>query len=149
MVNAMPTHSPSRSPEMQQCIEHCQRCHVTCLEMAATHCLEAGGKHVEPTHDRLMLDCAQICQTSADFMLRQSELHAHVCAACAVVCEACAQSCEAVGGMDECVRACRTCAESCRAMGQAVDARGGQTPPSGASVGVEGDESGGAPVSVG
>jgi len=55
--------------EMQRCLKHCQRCHSTCLEMAATYCLEMGGKHAEPAHLRLMLDCAQICQTSADFML--------------------------------------------------------------------------------
>lgn len=102
--------------EMQQCIENCQKCHAVCLQMAATHCLEAGGKHTEPAHFRLMMDCAQICQTSADFMLRGSDHHAHVCAECADVCEDCAKSCEAIGGMDECVAACRKCAESCRAM---------------------------------
>ena len=68
------------SPELQPCIERCQACHAVCLQMAATHCLQVGGKHVEPAHFRLMLDCAQICQTSADFMLRQSELHAQLCA---------------------------------------------------------------------
>ncbi len=102
--------------KMQQCIENCLNCHKTCLQMAATHCLEAGGKHVEPAHFRLMMDCAQICQTSADFMLRGSTHHAHVCAECADICEDCAKSCEAVGGMDECVEACRKCAESCRSM---------------------------------
>ena len=137
------------SPELQPCIERCQACHATCLQMAATHCLQAGGKHVEPAHFRLMLDCAQICQTSADFMLRQSELHAQLCALCAVVCERCAQSCEAVGGMEACVQACRACAESCRAMGQAVWSAADEALSRGLSVGVEGDRSGGAPVSVG
>ena len=102
--------------EMQQCIENCQECHAVCLSHAANHCLEAGGAHVEPSHFRLMMDCAQICQTSADFMLRGSAHHAHVCAECADVCEDCAKSCEAVGEMDDCVAACRKCAESCRAM---------------------------------
>jgi hypothetical protein len=86
--------------------------------MAATHCLETGEKHVEPVHFRTMLDCAEICQTSANFMLRNSALHAHTCRACAEICTACADSCEAVGEMDECVETCRRCAESCRKMAQ-------------------------------
>lgn len=102
--------------EMQQCIENCLNCHKTCLQMASNHCLEMGGKHVEPAHFRLMLDCAQICQVSADFMLRSSAHHSHVCAECADICEDCAKSCEQVGDMGECVAACRKCAESCRAM---------------------------------
>ncbi len=104
------------TPEMQQCIQNCQDCHAMCLQMASTHCLEMGGAHVEAKHFRLMMDCAQICQTSADFMLRGSTHHAHVCAECADICEDCATSCEAVGDMDDCVAACRKCAESCRSM---------------------------------
>ena len=104
------------SPEMQRCIQECQHCHSVCLSMAATHCLEIGGKHVEPVHFRTMLDCAEICQTSTNFMLRNSQLHTHTCRACAEICEACAKSCEEVGDMQECVDACRRCAASCREM---------------------------------
>jgi hypothetical protein len=85
--------------------------------MFATYCLEARGKHTEPAHHRLMLDCAQMRQTSADFLLRDSALHAPVCLACALICECRAGSCEGVGGMVECVQACRTCSDRCRAMG--------------------------------
>ena len=106
------------SSEMQQCIQNCLDCHATCLTMQTNHCLEAGGKHVEPAHFKLMMDCAQICITCADFMLRQSEHHQHICAECAEICNACADSCEAVGDMETCVEACRKCAQSCGAMGQ-------------------------------
>jgi len=84
--------------------------------MATNHCLEMGGAHVEPEHFRLMLDCAEICQTAANFMLRSSKHHPHVCAECADVCEDCAKSCEAVGDMDDCVAACRRCAQTCSQM---------------------------------
>jgi hypothetical protein len=104
------------SQEMQQCIDECLNCHRVCLQEAMNHCLETGGKHVEPAHFRLMINCAEICQTSANFMLSSSELHKRVCAVCAEVCEACAQSCEQVGDMQACVEACRRCAESCRRM---------------------------------
>jgi hypothetical protein len=104
------------TPEMQQCIQNCQECHKVCLQMAMNHCLQMGGKHVEANHMRLMLNCAEICQTSLNFMLSGSEQHKLTCGVCAEVCEACAQSCAQVGDMDECVQACRQCAQSCRQM---------------------------------
>ena len=103
---------------MQQCIEECLSCHRVCLE-TVTYCLQQGGKHAEATHIQTLLDCAEICQTSANFMLRSSELHGRTCAACAEVCERCAESCEQMGEdeqMRACAEACRRCADSCRQM---------------------------------
>ena len=108
--------TPSPTPDMQECIRACLACHAVCLQTAMQHCLPMGGRHVEPRHLRLMLNCAEICQTSANFMLSDSDLHAVTCGACATVCEACAQSCEDIGGMDACVTACRSCAQACQAM---------------------------------
>ncbi|WP_205609672.1 four-helix bundle copper-binding protein [Noviherbaspirillum galbum] len=108
----------SLSPDMQRCIDECLHCYRTCTEMAMNHCLESGGRHVEPEHFRLMMNCAAICRTSAEFMMSASPLHAATCAACAAVCDACADSCEQVGNMDECVQACRACAEMCHQMSQ-------------------------------
>jgi len=78
-----------------------------------------GGMHAEEAHIKLLLDCAEICQTSANFMLRSSDLHAEICRACAVVCERCAEDCERMGDdveMQRCAQTCRRCAESCRQM---------------------------------
>ncbi|HYD96966.1 MAG TPA: four-helix bundle copper-binding protein [Noviherbaspirillum sp.] len=108
--------SASMHPAMQQCVDECLHCYRTCLQMAMNHCLEAGGPHTEPEHFRLMMNCAGICRTSAEFMLSNSPLHTVTCAACAEVCQACADSCERTGDMDECVQACRSCMESCRRM---------------------------------
>ncbi len=107
-----------KNPAMQECIQNCLDCHRICVETAA-HCLQMGGKHAEASHIRLLLDCADICQTSANFMLRGSDLHVRTCAVCAEVCDLCAQSCEQFGDdeqMRACVEVCRRCAESCRAM---------------------------------
>lgn len=107
------------SAEMEKCIQNCTDCHHICLE-TLTHCLHMGGKHVEPNHIRLLNDCIQICQTSADFMLRQSPFHTMTCAVCAQVCEQCADDCSRFDPKDEqmlaCAEACRRCAESCRQM---------------------------------
>jgi len=106
-------------PQMRECIENCTQCHSVCTE-TAQHCLHMGGKHAEAAHIRLLLDCADICRTSADFMLRGSAKHALVCGTCAEICLACAEACERIGPEDRmmkhCADICRKCAESCRQM---------------------------------
>lgn len=108
------------SEDMRQCIEHCTDCHRICLE-TITHCLQIGGKHAEAKHIRLLADCTQICQTSADFMIRGSEFHGRTCGACAEICAACAEDCRKLaGGNDQqmilCAEMCERCADSCRRM---------------------------------
>lgn len=112
-------HSSHTNPTMQACIEACSDCHQVCLQTAMNHCLKTGGKHVEAEHFRLMSCCAEICQTSANFLLINYPLHRRVCEICAEVCEACALSCKKIGDMDECVEACEKCANSCREMASA------------------------------
>ncbi|MGH8762897.1 MAG: four-helix bundle copper-binding protein [Nitrosospira sp.] len=102
--------------DMQSCIDTCSQCHQMCLEAAMNHCLETGGKHTEAGHFRLMINCAEMCQTSANFMLTGSDFSDRTCAICADICEACADSCEQVGGMEDCVETCRECARRCREM---------------------------------
>jgi hypothetical protein len=80
------------------------------------HCLDAGGNHVEANHFRLMMNCAEICQMSANFQLSNSAFYRRICEVCAEICEACAVNCEKLGDMKECVGACRECAVSCRQM---------------------------------
>ena len=106
------------SERMQECIDNCSNCHAACLE-TVVYRLQKGGDHAAESHVRLLLDCAEICQTSANFMLRNSPLHAITCAACAEICERCAVECEKFKGdmqMEACARMCRTCAASCREM---------------------------------
>ena len=107
------------SQEMRSCINECLTCHAVCLE-TVQHCLQLGGKHAEASHIRVMLDCAEICQTSANFMLRGSDLHSRTCGVCAEACTRCAADCEQMGGddqmMKQCADACRRCAESCQRM---------------------------------
>ncbi len=107
---------------LQHCIDACRTCHAVCTEMVA-HCLKKGGAHAAPDHIALMIDCAQICATSADFMLRGSSRHHLTCGACAPVCAQCADDCGRIAdddAMRRCVRACRSCAESCRDMASAA-----------------------------
>lgn len=79
-----------------------------------THCVEMGGEHARPQHLRLMLDCAQACATTADFLARKSQFHTQMAAFCADICETCAADCRQIGDMEESEAACRACAEACR-----------------------------------
>ena len=98
-------------------IEIVTACHDMCLT-TLSHCLQEGGKHAQADHITLLLDCAEICQTSADFILRNSDFHARTCGVCAEVCEHCAEDCERLANGDpimrDCAHICRRCAESCR-----------------------------------
>ena len=102
----------------RDCIDACLRCYRTCLEMAMTHCLQLGGRHVEPRHFRIMMACAEICRTAAHFMLMRSEHETHICRECAEICAQCARDCAALGDMEDCVEQCRLCASQCRRMAE-------------------------------
>ncbi len=91
-------------------------CYHVCTE-TIQHCLKMGGKHVEQKHLNLMMDCAKICLTMADFLMRNSEYSKKLGSICAAICDTCAKSCEAVGLDDEmkrCIKACKKCAETCK-----------------------------------
>jgi hypothetical protein len=105
--------------EMNRCIQLCQDCHALCTELIG-HCLELGGRHAAPDHVRLLMDCAQMCTTAADYMARGSSLHDRTCDLCSEICRLCAESCEQIQGDDQlvkqCAEMCRRCAESCERM---------------------------------
>ena len=107
---------------MTNCAETCHDCADACMALIPNcldHCAK-NGHPVETEHINTLMDCAEICETTHNFIQRGSAHHAMACAACAAVCEACAKCCDALGIDDEptraCAGACRTCAESCNAM---------------------------------
>ena len=103
---------------MDECIEACLQCHVVCT-MTAQYSLVRGGAYAAVGHVGLLLDCAELCQTSANFMMRGSPYHEITCGACAELCRACAEACRAAGDDEEmahCAEVCDACAESCERM---------------------------------
>ena len=109
------------SSGMAACIQNCTNCYEACTQMI-TYCLEKGGKHSDSKHIQLLFDCAQVCNLSANFMMRNSESHSAICTACAEICEACSISCETLAASDNemksIVEVCRKCATSCSDMGK-------------------------------
>jgi hypothetical protein len=105
---------------MQECIEECVNCHAVCT-MTLQHCIATGGDHTEVNLLGILLDCAEICQTSANFMLRGSPYHIVTCAACTELCRACEQACRALANDEQlahCQEVCAACAESCDRMSE-------------------------------
>ena len=105
--------------EIQQCIENCSECHQLCLA-TVYHCMELGGKYAMPAQITLLLDCAESCQTNANFLLRNSELQGLTAALCADSCTRCAQACERLANGDrqllDCAKICRFTATTCDRM---------------------------------
>lgn len=117
----------AESSDVQACIDLCVRCARTCLDKTANVCLEKSGRHARPSHIALMLGCADLCSTTARFLIMHAMLEHKLCFVCAEVCEACAVSCEQLQDMEDmedCVEVCRACAVACRrlAVGTAGEA---------------------------
>jgi hypothetical protein len=103
--------------DMQQCIQNCRDCQRACM-----HTLAHTLNQCDAANARLLIDCAEICQVSANFMLRESESHGYTCAVCAQVCERCADACEKMEDpqMKLCGEICRRCADSCHYMADSM-----------------------------
>lgn len=102
----------------RDCIDLCSQCEVSC-ETVIMHCIDMGGEHAQPNHIRALQDCADICNTTANYLARKSEFVSQACDVCARVDGACAEMCEQFED-DEAMRShaelCRRTAESCRSM---------------------------------
>lgn len=109
---------------MREAIRECTSCAIAAKE-ALTFSLAHGAEHAEADHLRLLMDCAQICQTSADFLLRASPLNGDICRACAIVCRAVGADASDIGTPEllRLAEHCRACATACDTMAAAADVR--------------------------
>ncbi len=114
-----PTAQKNTSAVLQTCIQNCLESSQICIQ-TIDHCLTKGGEHAEAKHIKLLQDCADLCELSARFMLRNSDFHSQICKTCAEICTACADNCEAMAVSDTemkaCAEACKKSAASCQDM---------------------------------
>jgi len=71
---------------MEACVEECLRCSAGWFGTAMQYGLEAA---VSTFRRRLVMACAEICRTSAHFMLIGTPHHKHTCRDRAEICEKC------------------------------------------------------------
>ena len=103
--------------EVQQCLKDSLDCYQSCTE-TIMQCLPLGGKYAKVGHINLLMDCANICNTNATFILRKSTYYPQTCGICADICDECGDNCDQFEDdfLKECAQVCRHCAESCREM---------------------------------
>lgn len=97
-------------------IANLDQCHESCLA-GIVHSLSEGGDYAKIDHIRWLMDCAEICQFSINFVIRHSEYGGDFLSTCAFICEDCAESCETFfedEHMKNCAEICRNCAGACR-----------------------------------
>jgi hypothetical protein len=97
------------SREIQQCVEACRECKKCCAALATS-----GG--LDSRTIGMVKDCAEICKTCSNLVLRESHFSANISKLCAKACKDCAAACEKAsqsGIAQDCAAACRHCAEAC------------------------------------
>ena len=107
---------------MEDCVTLCLASHRSCLA-SARYVLEQPQLHAPAQLAALLQDCAELCQTTANSMLRGAPTHTLLCGACADLCATCAQACDAVRGdavLTRCAATCRECGAACRHMAMAM-----------------------------
>ena len=100
----------------EECIQACLDCHAICL-CVSRHWTRADASPERTRMITLLLDCADCCRATANFMLRDSPMHGRLCRLCAELCAECERECRDRAGEEEgmlrCADACGRCAESC------------------------------------
>lgn len=103
------------NPLLRACVEACDDCQRTLRD--AAHGV-ADGASKRPMR-RLLLDCAEICEATANYASAGSVFLPEVVAGCVRICDECGAACEALpadAGLDACIDACRRAAAACFAL---------------------------------
>jgi hypothetical protein len=101
------THNETLIRKLTECALECHKCMAACLEeedvSMMARCIE------------LDLDCAEICTTTAAYVVRNSESMATLLAICGEICKACAEECQKhdAAHCQQCAAVCFECAELC------------------------------------
>jgi len=94
----------------------CLRCREVC-EDTVTHALRVGGPAAEDERIGALLDCADVCRTTATFIRRASPLAGRTAGIAADLCERAAEACAPFAGdaaLAACAETSRRCAAWCR-----------------------------------
>jgi hypothetical protein len=118
--------SPERPRrEAIRVVIECLHCGDVCEDTVA-HALRVGGTHADDERVGALLDCADVCRTTARFIRRGSPVAGRTAAITADLCERVADVCGALVGDDvmaTCAAVCRRCAAWCRRLGRTERSR--------------------------
>ena len=96
-------------------IESLQNCAAAC-EQCADACLDEDNVESMIACIRLDRDCADICNTAARLLSRNTDANIALIELCKDICGQCAKECESHDHehCQRCAHACRRCEEQCR-----------------------------------
>jgi hypothetical protein len=106
----------SLSKETNELLATLAECRESCT-IGLMHSLNEDGDFTAKDHIVWLLDCAEICNVTTNFLLRDSEYSGDIINICSYICEDCAESCESFfedANMKNCGEICRKCADKCR-----------------------------------
>jgi len=112
------TNFPTRR-QMWDCGTVCMDTQRICLD-TVRYSLDTGGRYSGSGRIRVLLDCAAMCQTTAEDSRHGSILYEQSCTYCADLCERCVRELHPLAADDTiqaCILACKHCAECCRSIG--------------------------------
>ena len=121
MLRTHPRKPSMELNELAACITACIECANSCTSCADA-CLGEEKVQMLTRCIRLNLDCADICETTARILSRQTEASPQLMRiqveACATACRLCAEECEKHADMHQhckiCALSCRSCEQMCR-----------------------------------
>jgi hypothetical protein len=117
-IMAKITNFPSRQ-QMWDCVSVCSDTQRSCLD-TVRYCLDMGGRFSASGRIRVLLDCASMCQTTAEDSRHGSILYEQSASYCAHLCERVARELYPLAADDmiqACILACQRCAEYCQGIG--------------------------------
>lgn len=94
-----------------ECLLTCQKCHAACLQVAGNSLLSSDDPLFSPRVR--LLETADICCATAEFVRRNSQFAALMCALCVQLCQTSAKAFEDAAELDECALFCLKCAGLC------------------------------------
>lgn len=103
-----------RSERFQNAVELVNQCAGACNESFAG-CLQAGGEHATADHLQYILDCAEACRLSAEFMQRHSPNYMDAVSLCASVARSCAHNMRSLQD-NELAELCERTATACEGL---------------------------------
>jgi hypothetical protein len=119
MLQSHPRKTNIEMKDVTSCIEACRECSVVCTSCADA-CLGENDIQMLVGCIRLDLDCADICETTAKILMRQTETNVQLLRSqletTVIASRNCAEECEQHAEMH---RHCRICASACRSCEQA------------------------------
>lgn len=103
--------------QYQSCVDACNRCAQLCQECFRL-CLDERDMNAREHCMLDLIDCAEVCSTTACVMSRRSKHVKEFLNLCATMCDECATECSrfTTEHNRSCADACRQCAQECRNM---------------------------------